>query len=153
MPLSHEKVGFKIAAKIQIYIPTRAELLITLCYEIPCRCQKISFKYYLLYKIQLNCWYVLVKIWQFKPSRLESLKTHHCGLVIPMNSTHSKLGINQVWSRVTSVTMLSSNKVLYIFVVILFGILYLGVEVDETNQKPRSLVFFVNEFIKTVAVF
>ena len=49
--------------------------------------------------------------------------------------------------------MLSSNKVLYIFVVILFGILYVGAEVDETNQKPRSLFFFVNEFIKKVAVF
>ena len=39
--------------------------------------------------------------------------------------------------RATSVTMLSSNKVLYIFVVILFGILYVGAEVEETNQKPR----------------
>ena len=36
MPLSHEQVGSKIAAKIQIYMLTRAELLITLCYEIPC---------------------------------------------------------------------------------------------------------------------
>ena len=36
MPLSHEHVGSKIPAKIQIYILTRAELLITLCYEIPC---------------------------------------------------------------------------------------------------------------------
>ena len=74
---------------------------------------------------------------RFEPCRLELLKTHQCGLVIPMNSTHSKLGINQVWSRATSVTMLSSNKVLYIFVVILIGILYVGAEVDETNQKPR----------------
>ena len=36
MPLSHEHVESKIPAKIQIYILTRAELLITLCYEIPC---------------------------------------------------------------------------------------------------------------------
>ena len=36
MLLSHEHVGSKIPAKIQIYILTRAELLITLCYEIPC---------------------------------------------------------------------------------------------------------------------
>ena len=35
MPLSHEHVGFKISAKIKIYILSRAELLITLCYEIP----------------------------------------------------------------------------------------------------------------------
>ena len=37
MPLSHEHVGSKILAKIKIYILTRAELLINLCYEIPCR--------------------------------------------------------------------------------------------------------------------
>ena len=36
MPLSHEHVGSKIPAKIQIYILSRAEILITLCYEIPC---------------------------------------------------------------------------------------------------------------------
>ena len=36
MPLSHEHVGTKIVAKIKIYILTRAELLFTLCYEIPC---------------------------------------------------------------------------------------------------------------------
>ena len=36
MPLSHEHLGSKIPAKIQIYTLTRAELLITLCYEIPC---------------------------------------------------------------------------------------------------------------------
>ena len=34
MPLSHEHVGSKIS--IKIYILTRAEVLITLCYEIPC---------------------------------------------------------------------------------------------------------------------
>ena len=36
MGLSHEHVGSKILAKIKIYILTRAELLFTLCYEIPC---------------------------------------------------------------------------------------------------------------------
>ena len=36
MGLSHEHVGPKILAKIQIYILTRAELLFTLCSEIPC---------------------------------------------------------------------------------------------------------------------
>ena len=36
MLLSHEHVESKIPAKIQIYILTRAEILITLCYEIPC---------------------------------------------------------------------------------------------------------------------
>ena len=35
MGLSHEYVGSKIFEKIKIYILTRAELLFTLCYEIP----------------------------------------------------------------------------------------------------------------------
>ena len=37
MSLSHEHVGSKIPAKINTYMLTRAELLIHLCYEIPCR--------------------------------------------------------------------------------------------------------------------
>ena len=37
MGLSHEHKASKIPAKIQIYILPSAELLITLCYEIPCR--------------------------------------------------------------------------------------------------------------------
>ena len=36
MSLSHEHVGSKIPAKINTYKLTRAELLIHLCYEIPC---------------------------------------------------------------------------------------------------------------------
>ena len=36
MGLSHEHAESKILEKIQIYILTRAELLFTLCYEIPC---------------------------------------------------------------------------------------------------------------------
>ena len=40
MPLSHERIGSKILAKIQIYILSRAELLITLYYEIPCNIAK-----------------------------------------------------------------------------------------------------------------
>ena len=40
MELSHEHVGPKILAKIQIYILTRAELLFTLCLEIPCTCYR-----------------------------------------------------------------------------------------------------------------
>jgi hypothetical protein len=36
MCLSHEHVGSKIPAKINTYMLTRAELLIHLCYEIPC---------------------------------------------------------------------------------------------------------------------
>ena len=35
MGLSHEHVGPKILAKIKIYDLTRAELLCSLCYEIP----------------------------------------------------------------------------------------------------------------------
>ena len=36
MGLSYEHVGPKILAKIKICVLTRAELLIHLCYEIPC---------------------------------------------------------------------------------------------------------------------
>ena len=36
MLLSYEHVGSKEPAKITTYMLTRAELLITLCYEIPC---------------------------------------------------------------------------------------------------------------------
>ena len=36
MPLAYEHVGSKKPAKINTYMHTRAELLITLCYEIPC---------------------------------------------------------------------------------------------------------------------
>ena len=36
MPLSHEHVESKIVAKIKNYILARAELLLNLCYEIPC---------------------------------------------------------------------------------------------------------------------
>ena len=36
MSLSHEHVGSKIQAKINTFMLTRAELLIHLCYEIPC---------------------------------------------------------------------------------------------------------------------
>ena len=43
MLLSDEHIGHKIPAKIQIYILTWAELLITLWYEIPCMYPKISF--------------------------------------------------------------------------------------------------------------
>ena len=37
MGLSHEHVGPKILAKIEIHILTRAELILPLCYEIPCK--------------------------------------------------------------------------------------------------------------------
>ena len=40
MGLANEHVGPSILAKIKIYVLTRAELLITLCYEIPCITQK-----------------------------------------------------------------------------------------------------------------
>ena len=40
MPLTYEHVGSKKPAKINTYMLTRAELLITLCYEIPCRQDK-----------------------------------------------------------------------------------------------------------------
>ena len=37
MPITHEHVGSKKPAKINTFMLTRAELLITLCYEIPCK--------------------------------------------------------------------------------------------------------------------
>ena len=36
MPLTYEHGGYKKPAKINTYMLTRVELLITLCYEIPC---------------------------------------------------------------------------------------------------------------------
>ena len=36
MALSHEHIGYKKLANINTNMLTRAELLITLCYEIPC---------------------------------------------------------------------------------------------------------------------
>ena len=36
MSLSHEHLGSKIPAKINTFMLTKAELLIHLCYEIPC---------------------------------------------------------------------------------------------------------------------
>ena len=42
MGLTNEHVGPKILAKIKIYVLTRAELLITLCYEIPCSLTHLS---------------------------------------------------------------------------------------------------------------
>ena len=43
MGLSHEPVGPKILAKLKIYILTRAELLFSLCYEIPCIMRKVWY--------------------------------------------------------------------------------------------------------------
>jgi hypothetical protein len=51
MGLTNEDVGPKILAKIRIYIPTRAELLITLCYEIPCT--KTDKPYHLPQKVYI----------------------------------------------------------------------------------------------------
>ena len=42
MALSHEHVESKIPAKINTNMLTRAELLITLCYEIPCISKQIE---------------------------------------------------------------------------------------------------------------
>ena len=50
MGLSHGHVGPNILAKIQIYILTKAELLFTLCSEIPC----ISNRKYTLIKSTFN---------------------------------------------------------------------------------------------------
>ena len=43
MPLTYEHVGSKKPAKINTYMLTRAELLITLCYEIPCNSRKYPY--------------------------------------------------------------------------------------------------------------
>ena len=45
MGLTNEHVGPKILAKIEIYVLTRAELLITLCYEIPCTFEMLRVAY------------------------------------------------------------------------------------------------------------
>ena len=42
MGLTNEHVVPKILAKIKIYVLTRAELLFTLCYEIPCMFWKFA---------------------------------------------------------------------------------------------------------------
>ena len=47
MGLTNEHVGPKILAKNKIYVLTRAELLFTLCYEIPCRWIKVDKQDYL----------------------------------------------------------------------------------------------------------
>ena len=44
MSLSHEHVGSKILAKIKIYSLSRAELLCTVCNEIPCKYLYFSIK-------------------------------------------------------------------------------------------------------------
>ena len=48
MPLSHEHVGPKILAKIKIYDLTRAELLCSLCYEIPLYKIKFDFLFWIV---------------------------------------------------------------------------------------------------------
>ena len=45
MGLTNEYVGPKILAKIKIYVLTRAELLITLCYEIPCTIENVAIDF------------------------------------------------------------------------------------------------------------
>ena len=52
MGLTNENVGPKILAKIKIYVLTRAELLFTLCNEIPCN-KKVqdSFSFYITWDI------------------------------------------------------------------------------------------------------
>ena len=42
MPLTYEHAGSKKPAKINTYMLTRAALLITLCYEIPCKREKFE---------------------------------------------------------------------------------------------------------------
>ena len=48
MALSQEQVRAKVLAGFEIYILTRAELLLNLCYEIPCSL------YGSIYRISLN---------------------------------------------------------------------------------------------------
>ena len=54
MPLSHEHVGSKIESKIKIYILTRAELLLNLCYEIPCKYVNASLIYKLVFIVHIT---------------------------------------------------------------------------------------------------
>ena len=46
MSLSHEHIGSKISAKIKIYILSSAELLCTLCNEIPCIYIVINWQFF-----------------------------------------------------------------------------------------------------------
>ena len=53
MALSHEDVGLKILAKIKIYLLTRAELLCSLCNELPCKYGFSTLTTFLLLEVLL----------------------------------------------------------------------------------------------------
>ena len=54
MSLSHEHVGSRILAKCKMYTLARAELLFTLCYEIPCTLLGPHTAVYRMLKISYN---------------------------------------------------------------------------------------------------
>ena len=59
MPLSHEPAGSKILAEIEIYSLTRAELICSLCYEIPC---KRPYRFHDRFTLsQVHCFFCLTK--------------------------------------------------------------------------------------------
>ena len=67
MSLSHEHVGSKIPAKINTCMLTRAKLLFTLCYEIPC-----------------SIYSVILSDWIYRPhvaAGIQSAKVEHVGKV------------------------------------------------------------------------
>ena len=68
MGLTNEHVGPRILAKIKTYVLTRAELLITLCYEIPCNLTKKT----LLNKCQR--WLFFPRLFLFSPKTIFKLK-------------------------------------------------------------------------------
>ena len=65
MGLTSEHVGSKILAKIKGYVLTRAELLITLCYEIPCS-MYISTKVGIILLSLSSMLYVHIWLWSFR---------------------------------------------------------------------------------------
>ena len=91
MSLSHEHVGCKITAKINTVTLIRAELLINLCYEIPCiyflrkymALQNTAIIYFwniILKKYSNIILFLFFRFWLFRfKTHTQSLSTHHGG--------------------------------------------------------------------------
>ena len=75
MGLTNEHVGPKILAKIKIYVLTRAELLFTLCYEIPCTYLN-SKKDKNVGKSQNECWLMIRYHKRHQPDVIQIIFKH-----------------------------------------------------------------------------
>ena len=81
MPLSHEHLKPKILAKIKIYILTRAELLCSLCYEIPCTLKfpkPIKIPFWKCWKFDIPSWRFHIQILFFSPRRIQERNILPC---------------------------------------------------------------------------